>query len=99
MGEGGGGEEKGRFLSFSSLPFCFHLSRFPQKRLILRLELMMRGNFMYQESDNRQQLFTEVELASGVDIYREDTEAAKQRGKYPPPLATDTEVNNYFSIY
>ena len=53
MGEGGGGEEKGRFLSFSSLPFRFHLSPFPQKRLILRIELMMRGNFMYQESDNR----------------------------------------------
>ena len=29
-----------------------------------------------------------------LDIYR----AAKQRGKYPP-LATDTEVNNCFSIY
>ena len=29
-----------------------------------------------------------------VTIYR----AAKQRGKYPP-LATDTEVNNCFSIY
>ena len=28
MGEGGGGEEKGRFLSFSSLP-RFHLSPFP----------------------------------------------------------------------
>ena len=29
-----------------------------------------------------------------VDIYR----AAKRRGKYPP-LFTDTEVNNCFSIY
>ena len=29
-----------------------------------------------------------------VNIYR----AAKLRGKYPP-LATDTEVNNCFSIY
>ena len=31
MGEGGGGEEKGRFLSFSSLPFSLpiHLSPFP----------------------------------------------------------------------
>ena len=29
-----------------------------------------------------------------VDIYR----ATKRRGKYPP-LATDTEVNNCFSIY
>ena len=27
------------------------------------------------------------------------TEAAKRRGKYIPPLATNTEVNNCFSIY
>ena len=39
---------------------------------------------------NIYQLFTEVEVAS--------TEGAKRRGKYPL-LATDTEVNNGFSIY
>ena len=37
--------------------------------------------------------FTEVEVASRK-IYR----AAKHRGNYPP-LATDTELNNCFSIY
>ena len=38
MGEGGGGEGKGRRLSPSALSlFRFHLSPFPQKRLILRL--------------------------------------------------------------
>ena len=39
MGEGGGGEEKG-FSPFDPSPlslFRFHLSPFPQKRLILRL--------------------------------------------------------------
>ena len=39
------------------------------------------------------QLFTEVEMARGVF-----TIAAKRRGKFPP-LPTDTEVNNCFSIY
>ena len=39
------------------------------------------------------QLFTEVEVASR-GVYR----TAKQLGKYPR-LATDTEVNNCFSIY
>ena len=41
----------------------------------------------------RKQLFTEVEVASG-SIYR----AVNRRDEYPP-LATDTEVNNCFSIY
>ena len=36
MGEGGGGEEKGRPSALSF--FRFHLSPFPQKRLILRLK-------------------------------------------------------------
>ena len=39
MGEGGGGEEKGRPFSPSALSlFRFHFSPSPQKRLILRLE-------------------------------------------------------------
>ena len=37
MGEGGGGEEKGRFSPLPLSLFRFHLSPFPQKRLILRL--------------------------------------------------------------
>ena len=40
MGEGGGGEEKGRKEGFFPSPlflFRFHFSSFPQKRLILRL--------------------------------------------------------------
>ena len=39
MGEGGGGEEKGRENFFPSplFFFRFHFSPFPQKRLILRL--------------------------------------------------------------
>ena len=38
MGEGGGGEEKGSFSPSALSLFRFHLSPFPQKRLILRLE-------------------------------------------------------------
>ena len=37
MGEGGGGEEKGSFFPSPLFLFRFHFSRFPQKRLILRL--------------------------------------------------------------
>ena len=37
MGEGGGGEEKGSFSPSPLSIFRFHLSPFPQKRLILRL--------------------------------------------------------------
>ena len=37
MGEGGGGEEKGSFSPSALSFFGFHLSPFPQKRLILRL--------------------------------------------------------------
>ena len=37
MGEGGGGEEKGSFSPSALSLFRFHLSPFPQKRLILRL--------------------------------------------------------------
>ena len=37
MGEGGGGEEKGSFSPSALSFFRFHLSPFPQKRLILRL--------------------------------------------------------------
>ena len=44
--------------------------------------------------DNKYQLFTETEVASRGFLYR----AAKQRGKFSP-LATDTEVNNCFSIH
>ena len=37
MGEGGGAEEKGSFSPSALSLFRFHLSPFPQKRLILRL--------------------------------------------------------------
>ena len=37
MGEGGGGEEKGRFSPSPLSLFRFHLSPFPQKHLILGL--------------------------------------------------------------
>ena len=37
MGEGGGGEEKGSFSPSALSLFRFHLSPFPQKRLILGL--------------------------------------------------------------
>ena len=42
MGEGGGGEEKGSFSPSALSFFRFHLSPFPQKRLILRLVKKMR---------------------------------------------------------
>jgi len=42
---------------------------------------------------NLQKLFTEVEVASD-DIYR-----GRQAARWKTTLATDTEVNNFFSIY
>ena len=41
MGEGGGGEEKRSFSPSALSLFRFHLSPFPQKRLILRLTLKL----------------------------------------------------------
>ena len=55
MGEGGGGEEKG--FSPSALSFFrFHLSPFPQKRLILRLSYLSLSFFIIS-IDNGQPRF------------------------------------------
>ena len=43
MGEGEGGEEKESFSPSALSFFRFHLSPFPQKRLILRLTLRGKG--------------------------------------------------------
>ena len=51
MGEGGGGEEKGSFSPSALSLFRFHLSPFPQKRLILRLRIRVLCFFDLCDTD------------------------------------------------
>ena len=63
MGEGGGGEEKGRFLSFSSLPFS--LPSFPfspetpdtQARVSVTFQVGVHGTMITREKKTEQLMF------------------------------------------